>query len=269
MMKSTTWLKQHWPWVLSAAVITGSVVALLKARDISAAAQMGGFLAAVVSALALIWLIAAFFQQNNELRLQRQELSLQRKSLDLQRDELQRIGKHAALGQIATMLGNFKEHVMSLQLPGVSSLDDLTGYFMSGMQGWKTILESGDDGAVFEAYTEWAKVEALAVQFISNVAIAARLYDEATGEGNFKPAPDEASFIHFNLERLRSIPHIQQYAGAIGGLATNIFYLGPGLKKVRLAGLTSMNRYMPGTVKEEGLEALRREIEEEDRKRGR
>jgi hypothetical protein len=52
--------------------------------------ELGDFLAGSVAPLALIWLVLGYYQQGQELRMQREELANQREELALQRRELKR-----------------------------------------------------------------------------------------------------------------------------------------------------------------------------------
>lgn len=58
--------------------------------------EFGDFLAGFSASLAFFWLVIGYFQQGQELRLQREELSLQREELSLQRKEMERLADEAA-----------------------------------------------------------------------------------------------------------------------------------------------------------------------------
>lgn len=57
--------------------------------------EFGDFLAGAAAPLAFFWLVIGFFQQGQELKLQREELELQRKELELQRKETERLADEA------------------------------------------------------------------------------------------------------------------------------------------------------------------------------
>ena len=57
--------------------------------------ELGQFVSAVAASLAFLWIILACFQQNTQLRLQREELILQRNELALQREETKRLAEGA------------------------------------------------------------------------------------------------------------------------------------------------------------------------------
>lgn len=57
--------------------------------------EIGDFLAGAFAPLAFFWFVLAFWQQSNELALQRQELELQREELKLQRKETARLADEA------------------------------------------------------------------------------------------------------------------------------------------------------------------------------
>ncbi len=58
-------------------------------------ADMGQFISGVAGALAFLWLVLAYRQQNHQLEMQQQELKLQRRELALQRAETKRLADEA------------------------------------------------------------------------------------------------------------------------------------------------------------------------------
>ena len=62
--------------------------------------EWGDFLAGTFTPVAFLWLIVGYYQQGEELRLQRKELALQRAEFELQREEL-----HALVGETARQAG--------------------------------------------------------------------------------------------------------------------------------------------------------------------
>jgi len=91
------------------AAVVVAVAVFLLSPDMATRSQLGDYLSGFASAIAFIWLIAAYLQQGRELRLQRQEIAFQRQSLDLQREEFKKMGKYAGLEQIAHLLERFDE----------------------------------------------------------------------------------------------------------------------------------------------------------------
>jgi len=58
--------------------------------------EMADFFAGVAAPLAFLWLVLGYFQQGDELKLQRRELGLQRQELALQRQEVHRLTDETA-----------------------------------------------------------------------------------------------------------------------------------------------------------------------------
>lgn len=257
----------NWPWILTFIVVILSIYIFFTSTNISTAAQISEFFGGVATTLAFIWLIAGFLYQRKELELQRNELSLQRASLDLQKEELKKISKFNALEQISRMLGSFNASLPSKNLPGVTAIENLYPLFVKGMVYWNGILDSENYKDVVDAYTEWKNVESPCLQFLSIVSSAVNMYAETTGEISVQKYEDDAAFIYFNYEKINKIPHIQQYIGTAYILAQDMIYCAPGLKRIRLAGLTAMNKLVPGSIDEEALQKLRGEVEELDREK--
>lgn len=77
--------------------VTGLNVLVLRENPLAVKLQdFGQWLSGVASALAFIWLIVSYFQQGEELELQRQELAATREQLALQKAEMARLADEAA-----------------------------------------------------------------------------------------------------------------------------------------------------------------------------
>jgi hypothetical protein len=64
--------------------------------------ELGDFAAGYLAPLAFLWLVIGYFQQGEELRLQRHELELQCNKLALQRAETRRLADEAASQALAS-----------------------------------------------------------------------------------------------------------------------------------------------------------------------
>jgi hypothetical protein len=205
-------------YILPLATVVLLLLAILifqRAPNIETASQIGGYISGIAASLAFVWLIAGFFQQSNELRLQREELSMQRKALVLQKEELKKISKFNALQQISLMLDSFNSSLTAKQIPNINTVENLSMAFMNGMQSeWKTILDSTNSQEVFDSHVKWLQIESICRQFISTFYSAVRLYAETTGEITLLENDNEAQFVYFGHEKIKDIPHLQQYAGA-------------------------------------------------------
>lgn len=254
--------------LLSLAIIAAGVIVYLEVQDSQIASHIGSYVSAVAAALAFLWLIAAFLQQMNELKLQREELRLQRSTLDLQREEIRKIGKYNALQQIARMLDSFNESLPNKNFPNVHSSDDLPKLYTYGWTTyWKPILENTDPNLVFKASNEWQPIETLCHQFLSIIASSVNLYSESTGELDAVPSERVTYYVTSFYDKLRQIPHIQQYIDPAYAIATDISLMEPGIRKVRLARYEAMNRLFPDVVKKDKLQKLRDEVDQYEKNR--
>ncbi|MDD3847321.1 MAG: hypothetical protein PHC90_13310 [Syntrophorhabdaceae bacterium] len=254
-------MAHRWPWVLSGLIIVFAVLMFWCIPDMTGRSQLGDYLAGIASTIAFIWLIAAYLQQGNELRLQREELALQRISIDLQREELKRLGKFAALEQVSHLLEQFDLSLRSNSQSPVKSANDLPMAFINTLPLWKPILEASDTQAVYDSYMAWAKIEAPCNEFLSRIVSAVELYCEATGDVVFAIGTSPVEKVYFNYDKLLNIPFVRQYVGAAHQVATNMVLMEPGIDKMHLAGYGAMDKLFPGAVKAEALAELRAKVE--------
>lgn len=125
-------------------------------------ADVGLFVTGVAGALALLWIILAYWQQSHQLQMQRHELALQRRELALQRQETNRLGEEAraqveVLKQTSMIarrdafvrLLELYERKLALEASQISSLTAATPALSDNHQSaWKD-YELGDRGALF------------------------------------------------------------------------------------------------------------------------
>lgn len=257
-------LQRWWPWALTIAALLGSIAVYVLSPDMTTRGQVGDYLSGFASAIAFIWLIAAYLQQGRDLRLQRQELALQRQSLDLQREELKKLGKYAGLEQISHLLDQFDLSLRNNFKSPARSTGDLPTAFMNGMNLWKTILESKDPNVVLAAYTQWIGIYAPCLEFVARVASAIDLYCEASGHPPIYPTAQPAERIFLGYEQIKTIPHVSNYAGAAYSIASNLIHLTPGIDRLQLAGMEASESLMPGVAKVDALAELRAKVKAHD-----
>jgi len=257
------WLSKHLPTLLTTVVLLAFVL-VWRTEDLEKLNQIGGFIAGFSSALAFIWLVAAYRLQSQELRLQREELTLQRASLDAQRDELRKMGKYAAMDQIARILTQFEEYIAKSPEGMPKSVGELPVAITNGMVHWKTILESTDNQLVHDLHMQWQKTLAPCQEFLSRIASAIELYEEGTGQVLLPPGETPASRIYFSIETIRDIPLVRNYIGTAQMVATELFLFEPGLDAVALRGFEATEAIMPGIIKADVLEKLRNKVKTND-----
>lgn len=241
-----------WPWLLTAVILIGGIAIFWLAPDMTTRSQIGDYLAGIAGAIAFVWLIAAYLQQGSELKLQRVELSLQRAALDLQREELARLGKYAALEQIAQILNQFDLSLQKNPDAPARSANDLPAAFLNRMADWKILLESEDPNLVFESYVRWMTVYGQCLEFLERMISAVDIYGEATSQALLPTAGSSPERIYIASAKLKDIPYIRHYVGAATMLATQIVLTQPGHDRFELAGFEAIERLMPGSVKSRG-----------------
>jgi hypothetical protein len=258
------WITKHLPTLLTWAVLILAVVLAGNAESLEKLNQIGGFVAGFSGALAFIWLVAAYRLQSQELGLQREELALQRASLDAQREELRKMGKYAAMEQIAKILNQFEDSIAKSADGMPKTVGELPVAIANGMIHWKTIFESADKQLVHDLHMQWQKTLAPCQEFLARVASAVELYEEAAGKVLLPPGKSPASRIYFSIESIRDIPFVRNYAGIAQMVATELFLLEPGLDAIALRGFEATDSIMPGIVKAEALEELRKKVRQNE-----
>ncbi len=250
----------RWPWILTGVALVAALAVFLIAPDMTTRSQLGDYLSGFASTIAFIWLIAAYLQQGHDLRLQRHELSLQREALDLQREELKKLGKYAGLEQVAHLLEQFDESLRNNPNSPAKSSSELSTAFTNGMSLWKTLLESKDPNAAFDAYGKWMAIYSPCLAFVARVASAIDLYCEASGEAPIYPGHPPAERVYFGHDRIKTIPHVCNYADSAYAISSSLVITAPGLDRLQLAGLEATEKLMPGVVKEEALLEFRAKV---------
>jgi hypothetical protein len=131
---------------------------------------------------------------------------------------------------------------------------------MKGMLLWKTLLESKDPNAVFDAYTKWMTIYGPCAEFVARVASAVDLYCEASGQAPVYPSSQPAERIYFGFEQIKNIPHVCNYIGSAYAIASNLVLTAPGLDLIQRAGMEATEKLMPGVVKAEALQDLQAKV---------
>lgn len=261
------WLSKHLPSLLTFAVLLFALVLVWRFQKLEELNQIGGFVAGFSSAVAFIWLVAAYRLQSQELKLQREELTLQRASLDAQRDELKKMGKYAALEQMSRILTQFEDSLAKSADGMPKSIAELPMAITSAMKNWNTILKSDDHWQVHDLHMQWQKVLSPSQEFLARIVSAIEIYEEATSEKLLLAGDSSAARLYFSIEKLRNIPFVRNYIGTAQLVATELFLFEPGLDAIALRGFETTEALMPGVIKAEALDSLRKKVEEHQRSR--
>lgn len=266
-MNMREWLERHWPWLLTLTVFVVAITLLFTFRDLNEIDHIGSFIAGFSGALASIWLVAAYLLQTKELQLQRRELALQRESLNAQREELHRIGKFAALEQTYSILRQYEETLSRSQEGTPKTVQELPVALSSAMRTWKVILQSGDNSEVRDSYMQWLMVIGACKEFLNRVVSAIELYQEATNEELLVYGDDSAATVVRSISRIKNIPFIRNYIGTADMLAELIYRLEPGIDTVELRGIEAIEALMPGVVRSETFEKVRKKVAQHQQRR--
>jgi hypothetical protein len=234
---------------------------LVVAPNLETLSQIGGFLSGFAGTLAFIWLVAAYLMQGQELRLQRQELAMQRQAMEQQRNEWKKMGKYAALEQVARILDQYDQSLSRGSVEGIRSVNDLSTAFMNGMKLWNTITEHQDPNTVFEAYTNWMQIDGACEEFLNRFVSAVEMYEGATDTAVLPAAGSSIQRLDFAPDVLMNIPIIRHYSGTAKLLATNLFLCEPGRDLLRLKGFEATEKLFPGIVKVGAIAELRARVE--------
>lgn len=256
------------PALLTVAVVLMSFVLVWQFRQLDELNKIGGFVAGISGALASIWLVAAYRLQSHELRLQREELALQRSSLDAQRDELRKMGKYAALEQMAKIMTQFEESMARMPAGAPTSIGEIPSSLHEGMKLWKTILESNDNQQIHDLYMRWQRTVSPAQEFLARFLSAVELYEEAVEAKLLAPGDDHVVRTYVSIDAIRTIPFLRNYSGTAELVATELFMFQPGLDAIQLRGLEATDALMPGVVKKEALQALREKVQAHKESKG-
>ena len=250
-------MKRSWPWILTAIVIAAGVLASVLAPKLETLGQIGDFFSGFAGTLAFIWLVAAYLMQGQELRLQRQELAMQRQAMEQQRNEWKKIGKYAALEQVARILDQYDIWLSRGSVQGLSSVNDLVNGYMNGMKLWKTITESNDSNAVFEAHNKWMPIDGACEEFLNRFVSAVEMYESATETKVLPAAGSSIERIYFSPDALLAIPIIRHYSGTAKMLATQLFITEPGRDLLRLKGFEATEKLFPGIINAKAFAEVR------------
>lgn len=253
---------RSWPWFLTAFAIVVAI-SIFILSDMQGISQIGDFLSGFASVIAFIWLIAAYIQQGKELTMQREELALQRNTLNLQREELKKMGKYAALQQIAHIFEKYEQQLQQLSdkrndFP--CAIADLPVTFVKGMELWKTIFQSNNYQDIYDTYIKWSAIESSCIGFLDQMVTAIELYEEAVGTVIIPKEGGSPIRLYSPPRALRDIPFIRNYIGIAEMLSSQMVLMEPGLDKIRLKSLDAMNNLLPGIIKEEALSELQAKV---------
>ena len=153
------------PWFLTGLVTAAAVLIFLFAEDMTERSALGSFLSGVAAVIAFIWLIAAYYQQGAELRLQRNELSFRGKHLIFGASNFRKWGSMRRSEQIARILEKFQASIASNSQSPVKTVSELPMIAVKSHTGGNS--ESDNAQEVVDAYNKWQLIEAFASGFLS------------------------------------------------------------------------------------------------------
>jgi len=219
-------------------------------KDIEKAAQIGDFLAGFAGALAFLWLIESFRQQQYEIKMQKEEIKMQRKALELQAEELKNANKIATYNHIQQLSTESIFELYNANI-GIKTHSELFNIFFKDLSKYKIIFsESEDKEEIVKAWMEWWNIEQSVNIFVSKIAFALKLYIEyktnvqTTSKMNI-------DYIEAHLEEMKEIPYLEQFYGTFKNLIIPMKVSIPYLNLFRLSGTLALMIDQDDTLKEE------------------
>jgi hypothetical protein len=221
-------------------VIIALIVLII--RDIEKAAQTGDWLAGFAGALAFLWLVAGFRQQQNEITMQREEITMQREALELQALELKNANKISTYNHIQQLTNDSLNNFMNSSI----NIKEHSELFMIVLEEFKInkiiFSTSVDKVEIEQAWRKWWKFEQELNNFITKIAFALKLYIEYKTNIQVEQKLD-ISFIDKYIEQMREIPYLEQFYGTFNNLVVTIKSIQPTFKMFQLAGTLSLLIY--------------------------
>ena len=245
-------VSRRWPWFLTGVVLAAAVLAGIVCEGWPSAEAVGSFVAGFAGAVAFIWLVAGYFQQKDELALQREELRAQRESLDLQKVELHRMAVHGALGQMAIMLSDFDHRLPGLAIAGLSGYEDIGRELAERLDALERAIRLDRAELIIEGYASWVQVESIALRFLASIQMGAELYQRHAEGFGLDPEPDPVLFLLKNDGSLRTVPHISDRMHAGRELASALQRLRPWRLRASARFAEAREAVAPGRSAERG-----------------
>ena len=253
-----------WLWILSTFIIITAIITFHFSKDLSQAAEFGGFLAGFSSALAFLWLIAGFKLQSKNLTLQHQELALQRQSLEKQVKELKNSSKFGSFAQIETILDRATRRICESEL-NIKNPSEIHDCWLKGMIHWTEIYESKNAQIVQSRWMEWIKIESIARDYLGSVTLALKLYMEHCIETPFDQTKSDEEFIYIYSVYLNKAPFLSEHASTASILANFVFIYSPGVKALKVGGMFAAAKTFEKNMFKKGvLEQMRDELIKKD-----
>jgi hypothetical protein len=258
--RTAKWLRRYWILIVSGAVLTCAVAVWLT-RTPSDAAQFATYISGFATAITLIWLVAGFRIQADELSLQREELRLQRLAAEQQARELTNSAKLSSLGQIRGLLEDAEAAVLASPL-GLKNTTEIQGAYFNKMEHWTDVEHDRDPKAVVESYQKWLPAELVARNYIRYVAAAMRIYIEYHHPGvKLDPKEEPECFVYVYQSWVFNAPFLSHHIGVAAMLAQFLWLMKPGLDRMRLAWLVASAKSLGQNMLKDGaLEELRDKV---------
>lgn len=212
-------------------------------RDIEKAAQTGDFLAGFAGALAFLWLIAGFKQQQNEIKMQR-------KALELQALELKNANKISTYNHIQQLTTEALSELNNSNIK-IKEHSELFNVFIKELSFYDEIFSnSTDKEQIVKAWMEWWKIEQTLNMFISKVSFSLKLYIEYKTNIQTTQKMD-IIFIEQHIEEMNEIPYLEQFYGTMSNLIIPMKMTKSYFNKFRLAGTLALMIDQDENLKEE------------------
>lgn len=200
-------------WGVTFTLLLGFLSCILNVPSVERIDRLGDLLGGFAGSLAFVWLIAGFYQQAKELKLQRQELSLQRTTLEQQKAEFHELNKHQNLTHIKNILDKAEDKIGDLSN---LSADVMLKAFMN--EKLKPIMESRDIRTASDAATEYMKGIRPLREFLAEYKAALILALENGGVSYTQHSKSHLiTFIYIYNQFAEKVPYLSRYYATIQG----------------------------------------------------
>ncbi|MBI9080149.1 MAG: hypothetical protein JEY79_10475 [Pseudodesulfovibrio sp.] len=242
-------MKRYFPPVfLSFGFVLIAVLIKINTSNLAEAVKLADYVGGVVGAIALIWLVFGYLQQNKSLdaqligleqqqenlKLQKDELELYKDELRLQTEELRKIGSFSALGQIRLIADNLLNEIKVYY----GGNDPLNPVFLAN-HDLEIICNSVEPKEVSESAQRWLIDYGLAEQVLSTLKMCSEMYFDVSGIEYERCSGTDGHFMELNKEKISKIPHLKGLYSKAYAVKDTVDRFEPAYHVAMLAWLTS------------------------------
>jgi hypothetical protein len=211
-------------------LVAASVLLWFSSEDSSA---IGSVVGGAAGMLAVLWFSASLYYQSRQLAEQREQFLENFK-------QLREDNRRNALLMVKEILGRAEERALKWN-PTLSTLNDLTSYYLTGTSEWRTIMESTDAQVVLQAGKKWITMnEGPAMLLMGGIKSAAETYFRVVSSENIDYSMKPEMFVFKYGQVLWKLPFFEEYAGTAVFLSEIMVRMEPARASIQLAYWVAM-----------------------------